>query len=254
MNARNETHATLESQLGNQPCLITDTEEMFWLRESDDYASRVRLGNLLAAQYRFRDAAEAYRQAARIRADDPMLYLRLGGACLTLLQFDEAENAYRKCRRLGGTNQMLAYPTGVRHYLLGEYDRAADRFASALPCPDEEAVAMLYWHALSCLRAHTEDRLSDACRADMQVGHHRAYKDALEVILGKVSAEDAFQRAEQTPNALDAVIALYGIAVYWEECGRKKDALQAREALLARSSVWPCVSYLAAWNDRLHGI
>lgn len=46
-----EKHASLESQLGNAPCLCEDTEEMFWLRESDDYESRVKLGNLLSGQY-----------------------------------------------------------------------------------------------------------------------------------------------------------------------------------------------------------
>ncbi|MDE7366296.1 MAG: hypothetical protein K2N24_02950 [Lachnospiraceae bacterium] len=39
----NEKKATLESQLYDAPCTIEDTEEMFWLRESDDYQSKISL-------------------------------------------------------------------------------------------------------------------------------------------------------------------------------------------------------------------
>ena len=80
----NNKKATLESQLFNAPCKVEDTEEMFWLREMDDYQSKISLGNALAAQYRFREAITAYLSAERIRNNDPMLYLRLGGAYLTI--------------------------------------------------------------------------------------------------------------------------------------------------------------------------
>ncbi|MFQ7618693.1 hypothetical protein, partial [[Clostridium] scindens] len=87
-------YASIESQLGNAPCFCEDTEEMFWLRESDDYKSRVRLGNLLSKQYRFREAIDAYHSAEMIRSDDPLLYVSIGGAYLTLRRFDEAKKAY----------------------------------------------------------------------------------------------------------------------------------------------------------------
>lgn len=89
-------YASIDSQLGTAPCLCEDTEEMFWLQESDDYASRVKLGNLLSEQYRFREAIDAYHTAEMIRADDPMLYIRLGGAYLTLQRFDEAKKPTKK--------------------------------------------------------------------------------------------------------------------------------------------------------------
>ena len=53
-------YASLKSQPGREPCLAEGTEELFWLRESDDYESRVKLGNHLSAQYRFQEAPEAY--------------------------------------------------------------------------------------------------------------------------------------------------------------------------------------------------
>ncbi|MGN0372451.1 MAG: tetratricopeptide repeat protein [Enterocloster sp.] len=128
-----EKYASLESQLGNACCMTEDTEEMFWLRESDDYSSRVRLGNLLAAQYRFREAVEIYRTAEKIRWDDPMLYIRLGGALLTLRRFDEAKEAYKRSFDTGIKEKTAAYPMGVWHYLRGEYAQAASWFGKCLP-------------------------------------------------------------------------------------------------------------------------
>ena len=124
-------YASIDSQLGTAPCLCEDTEEMFWLQESDDYASRVKLGNLLSEQYRFREAIDAYHTAEMIRADDPMLYIRLGGAYLTLLRFDEAKKAYEKSRSLSGSEQSVAYPMGVWHYLQRDYQSAATALQSS---------------------------------------------------------------------------------------------------------------------------
>ncbi|QTQ14034.1 tetratricopeptide repeat protein [Treponema parvum] len=242
-------YASLESQLGNAPCLCEDTEEMFWLRESDDYESRVKLGNLLAGQYRFREAIDAYRAAKKIRADDPMLYISLGGAYLTLRHFDEAKKAYGKSRSLGGNEKFAAYPIGVWHYLQGNYREAADYFAKVLPCGDEMKIAILYWNALCCMRENLPDKLLATYRDDMQVGHHTAYRSAVEVFLGKRPAEEALRQAEQDKNDLNAVVSMYGIAVYLEHGGKKTEAEEVIKSLFRRESAWPCISYLAAWND-----
>lgn len=243
-------YASLESQLGNTPCLCGDTEEMFWLRESDDYESRVKLGNLLSGQYRFREAVDAYRSAEKIRADDPMLYIRLGGAYLTLRHFDNAKKAYQKSYFLGNSEKSIAYPMAVWHYLMRNYQEAADDFAKVLPCEDEMRIAILYWNALCCMRGNLPDKLIETYHDDMQVGHHAAYKSAVEVILGKTTANETLMQAEQNTNDLDAVIAMYGITIYLKYCGKTEDAKNLREALLKRNSVWPCIPYLAAWNDK----
>lgn len=116
-------YASIDSQLGNAPCLCEDTEEMFWLRESDDYESQIKLGNLLSGQYRFREAVDAYH------------------------------------------------------------------------------------------------------------------------------ADETLRQAEQDKNDLNAVVTMYGITVYLEYCEKKEEARKVKESLLRRKSVWPCISYLAAWND-----
>lgn len=242
-------YASLESQLGHMPCLCEDTEEMFWLRESDDYESRVRLGNLLAGQYRFREALDAYRLAETIRADDPLLYLRLGGAHLTLRHFDDAKRAYDKSLVLHAADASAAYPMGVWHYLQGSYREAADSFAKVLPCADEMRIAILYWNAICCMRENLTDHLLAGYRDDMKVGGHSAYQSAVAVFLGKTDADEAIHRAEHGQSDLNAVVSLYGIAVYLAHCGKTESAHAVMQSLLRRESVWPCISYLAAWND-----
>lgn len=242
-------YASLESQLGNAPCLCEDTEEMFWLRESDDYESQVKLGNLLSGQYRFHEAIDTYCSAEKIRADDPMLYIRLGGAYLTLRNFDESKQAYDKSCSLSDSEKPAAYQMGVWHYLQGNYQDAADRFAKVLPCGDEMKIAILYWNALCCMRGNLPDKLLTTYRDDMQVGHHTAYQSAVEVFLGILDAEEALRQAEQDKNDLNAVVAMYGIAGYLEHCGNRAEAKEVMKSLLKRESVWPCISYLAAWND-----
>ena len=241
-------YASLESQLGNAPCLCEDTEEMFWLREADDYQSRVRLGNLLSGQYRFREAIAAYLSAESIRADDPMLYARLGGVYLTLRRFEEAKKAYDKSISLG-SEKLAVYPMGVWYYLQGNYREASNCFTKVLPCGDEMKIAILYWNALCCMRGNLQDQLLATYQDDMQVGHHTAYRSAVEAFLKKIPAEEVLRHAAQEQNDLNAVVVMYGIAVYLEYCGNREEAGKVMTLLLKRDAVWPCISYLAAWND-----
>ena len=244
-------YASLESQLGNAPCLCEDTEEMFWLRESDDYESRMKLGSLLSGQYRFLDALDAYLSAEKIRSDDPALYSRLGGVHLTLRHFDAAKKAYDRSSSLSHNEKTVAYPSGVWNFLQGRYREAANCFAGVLPCGDEMKIAVLYWHAIACMRGHFPDELLPTYYDGMEVGHHTAYQAAVRVFSGLSPAEDVLSRTEQEKEDLDAVIALYGLACYYEYSGNKTKAKEVRRTLLQRESVWPCISYLAAWNDQI---
>lgn len=243
-------YASIESQLYNDSCDCDDTEEMFWLREADDYDSKVRLGNLLSRQYRFHDAIDAYHLAELIRADDPMLYVRLGGAYLSLFQFEEAKEAYDRSVLLSGDEKSILFQKGIWYYLKKEYSLATDCFSKVLPCGDEMAIAVLYWHGLSCMRGNICDNLIGVYREDMVVGHHTAYRDAVEVIIGRISSDEIIHKVENDKDDLNYVIALYGIYVYLNFSGKTEEAKRIMELLLERNSVWPCVSYLAAWNDK----
>ena len=249
MDAIKNAKAPLESQIGSAPSLVEDTEEIFWLRQADDYRSRFSLGNALAAQYRFKEAAAAYENALRIRQDDWKLWYSLGGAYLTIREFKKAMAAYVRCARLGAKEQTVAYPLGVAHYLQHEYSSAAQWFKKALPCGDEMAIAVIYWHTLSAFRAGQEPELLSDYHEGMKVGHHTAYMSAVRVFCGEISRDEGISQTEREKDDLNYVIAVYGICGYLEHIGEKAERAKYMEEVLKRGSIWPCISYLAAWND-----
>lgn len=246
----NHLRASLASQLGDEPCMVEDTEEIFWLRESDDYHSRVALGDALSAQYRFREAVEAYRKALCIRSDDWLLFSRLAGADLTLRRFDDALAEYQHCLKLGAKAKDIAYQLGVWHYLQRKYDKASEYFRECLPCGDEMAIAVIYWHTLSCYRAGNKPFLLEEYHKDMKVGHHTAYQLAVSVFCKELPWKKAVAQTEQSKPALDIVISLYGLCCYLESIGKPAESAQYFEQILTHKQVWPCISYLAALNDQ----
>ena len=241
--------AGLDSQLLDAPCFVEDTEDMFWLREADDYQSRVAYGNALAAQYRFKEAVEAYKNALKIRSDDWKLLNRLAGAELTLRRFDEAMARYNRCLELGADKKVIAYPFGIGCFLQKDYEVAATWFENCLPCDDEMAIAVIYWHTLSCYRCARSPMLLKGYHAKMHVGHHTAYKLAVSVFCGESDLDDALAIIENENDELNFAISLYGLCGYLESIGKKNESLVYLNQLLKRDKFWPCVSYLVAWND-----
>ncbi len=244
--------ARLESQLGNGPCDMEDSEEMFWLRQSDDYQSKVKLGGLLVGQYRFREAVDAYREAACIKNDDPMLFLRLGGACLTIRRFQEAFDAYQRYIALCGMDKKVSYPLGIWHFLRNDYTAATECLLRCVPCDDEMAIAVIYWHCIASFRSNQSPVLLEQYHDGMNVGHHGAYRLAVSLFAGAISLESALTEFEPLKNDLDFCVATYGIACFLADHGDFDKRQELMQAVLDRSSVWPCISYLAAWND-VHG-
>lgn len=244
-----DNYASIESQLGEAVCEIEDTEEMFWLKESDDYDSLVSYGNKLAQQYRFKEAIDAYRKAELIKNTDPMLYVRIGGSYLTLFSFDDAINCYEKSISLGLNLKNVSYSIGIFHYLQKNYTKASEYFTKALPSNDEMTIAVIYWNALSCMRADLTDSLLQTYNKDMKVGHHKSYEIAVQVILSILNVDDAISQIENNSNDLDYVVSMYGIAAYCESVGEYEKSVSLYNKLLTKKSVWPCVSYLAAYND-----
>ena len=150
---------------------------------------------------------------------------------------------------LSGNEKTAAFQMGIWNYLQGNYKEATEAFSDVLPCEDEMKIVILYWNMICSIRGKLPNPWKDMYQEEMQVGHHTAYLTAVKVFLGKLSAHAALEEARQDQDDLNAVIAMYGIAIGLEACGEKEAAEETRKLLLQRRSVWPCISYLAAWND-----
>lgn len=242
-------YASLASQLGDEICSVADTEDIFWLREADDYQSRFRLGSALAAQYRFKDALTAFKAALRIKQDDQKLWYSLAGAELTLRRFSDALQSYQSCLSLGADKKKVSYPLGIAAYLQKDYKTAAEFFEKCLPCDDEMLIAIVYWHSLASYRAGIKPALLEHYHAGMNVGHHVAYQLAVSVFSGETTWGQVLAQLANEQSDLNNSITLYGISVYLETIGQLSEHRRLMSELLKRDSAWPCVSYLAAWND-----
>ncbi len=249
MNEEASLYAGLQSQLGGGFCTVEDTEDMFWLREADDYQSQVQLGNARAGQYRFREALDAYQNALKIRTDDWQLWYRIGGANLTLRRFKEAVEAYKNCRIRCKDEKKTAFPLGISEYLQHNPAAAAAYFERCLPDTGEMTIAVIYWHTLSCYRAEMPPALLSQYDPERNVGHHTAYRNAVELFAGYITPTQLDTRIKKDENVLNTVIAFYGISVYLEAQRRNTESNEYLRELMKYDSVWPCIPYLAAWSD-----
>ena len=240
--------ASRASQLCGEICEAEDTEEMFWLRQNEDVQSMVKLGSLLAGQYRFREAEKAFEAALSLKPDDPAILLRLGGARLSLLEFDEARRAYDSAQKFGADERSLGYPLGVWHYLCGEYGEAVKRFETCRPCDGEMEIALLYWIDLCRMWSDKLPFPPEKRKEIADFGHHVAYARSVALFDGTVTAEELEAELDGY-NDLDRMIAGYALCMFLDYCGKSERAKSVLEEILKIESVWPCVSGLAAWND-----
>ena len=240
--------ASVESQLGTAALNIADTEEILRLRACDDLKSRTELANALFAQFRYKEAADILSEAANAGEVDKDLYLKIGGAYLTAREFDKSMQAHRKYLELGGSAQTAAYPMGIWHYLKGEYEKAAYSFAKCLPCDDHMLICVVYWHCLSMLRAGGELTFLKYYRPDMEVGHHTAYRLVVKVLAGEITYDAAIGELKTEKDVLNYCMAGYGLYCIKKAAGEAAEELL--DSVLDKKELWPCIAYLAAWNDR----
>lgn len=237
--------ATLESQINNEPCNVEDTEEIFWLKMSDDYQSKVKAGDLLVKQYRFKDAIKEYQNAGDIKKDDFMLYIKLGGANLTLFNFEEAEKCYNNALKYGAKEENVAFYFGIMNFLKGNYSEAISFFEKVNVSNSEMLISVIYWHTIASFRNESFPFMLERFNENMDVGHHTAYKTVVSLFDGQVALSDVII----PKSSLDAAIVLYGIYEYSKHIKQTNDSDVYMQQLLTHTDVWPCIAYLAAYND-----
>jgi hypothetical protein len=83
----------------------------------------------------------------------------------------------------------------------------------------------------------------------MKVGHHAAYETVVSLFAGETDVSAVFDALKSEQDDLNYVITAYGLYAYLAAKGEKEKSDTLLQGILSRKKVWPCISYLAAWND-----
>lgn len=243
-----ELNAGIESQIMNLPAGIPDSLAVLQAKALPDSVEKFcALGKAFSRQLRYREAIDAYTEGLKLEPENlPLLRLR-AGRYLTTLQSNLAITDFEKCLSLGAEKLDCLYRIGLAYYYAGRYAQAMETFENCMPlCDEEMGIAVIYWHTLSAVRAEEAPTLLKYYRLDMAVGHHTAYKKAMQVWSGITPLSAMLQMLESEEDDLEYGITLYGLLLH-PDCIEKEHLSQN---LLCRDGFWPSFAYLAAWNDR----
>ena len=83
---------------------------------------------------------------------------------------------------------------------------------------------------------------------DMKAGHHTAYRDAVSLFAGEITADAMMRELTRERDDLNYVIAAYGVSRYLLSCGDRTRGTELLKEICSRQKVWACISCLAAWN------
>ncbi|MCR4676043.1 MAG: hypothetical protein K5634_02295 [Sphaerochaetaceae bacterium] len=242
-----DIHEGPESQMGNYPERVQDTEEITLMRASlssiaskdERYETLLNLAKALVFQLRYKSALgvldeavsldPSRNEAVRMRAIRRLYTLDLKGSL-------EDFNLIRERKY-----EDVSYQTGLCHFLSSRYDEAMKEMENCYRTADNEMkVAAMYWHAISALRLGRESSLLKLLTEDFDCGHHRAYKAACLFFKGAMPAEELKFLSDKEESDLDYSMLSYALYVKGF-CGL--------ENIIRRDSFWIGFAYVAAWNE-----
>lgn len=246
-----DIHESKESQLGNAPVTVKDTDEIKALRaQPETEETLVKLEQALYKQLRFKECIEILTKLITLCPDSEEYIRKRAGRHLSILRHDKAIWDFLTCLTRGGDKLDIYYRMGLCRFFEGNYESALALFEDAFHLADDEmGIAAMYWHTLACAKSGGYKILLMRYAPDMQTGHHTAYDLAMSVWAGHTTPEDALLKLANEPDDMEYDIAAYGIAYYFKTHGDEEKYSQLMQNILFRDDLWNCFAYLAAYND-----
>ncbi len=245
-----DVHEGKESQFGDAPVRVADTPEIAALRADSAPESLLALGDALGRQLRYKEAIEAYDRYIEARPDDYRGYRRRAGRELAILRLREARDDLIRALERACELEDVSYRLGICYYLMGMYGRSGMWFERCWPlCGEELGIGVLYWHALGCLRQGESSPMLGHYSTGMQVGHHTSYEKVVRVLAGLDTRAQLTRALEAEPDDMEFDIQAYGLSVLARAQGDETEADRLLAAARARDAYWPCLAYLAVWQD-----
>ena len=246
-----DIHEVKESQLGNAPVTVGDTDAIKALRAlSETEETLAKLEQALYKQLRFKECIEILTKLMALCPDNEEYIRKRAGRYLSILRHDKAIWDFLTCLSRGGDKLDIYYRMGLCRFFEGNCESALALFEDAFNLADDEmGIAAMYWHTLACAKSGHFKILLMRYSPDMQTGHHTAYDLAMSVWAGYTTPEDALLKLADEPDDMEYDIAAYGIAYYLKINGDTERYNRLMQNILSRDDLWNCFAYLAAYND-----
>lgn len=228
----------------------------------DDAELWIKRGLALVEQNLMREAVESYSKALCLNPFNWLGYRNRAHRHLSCWEFQEACSDFIMFTRLVPNNVNIHeiweawYLLALSHYLLGEYEKAADAYKTCYSLAHGDDIITTtgwYWSTLMRLgRKEEADAILAPITKDMEFEESReAYFSTLRMFKGWVSPEDTEALCD-VPDCKDKFTRLYAISNYYYITGDIDNSNRVIERILneAGPEWWMVFGYLAAMVDK----
>lgn len=241
-------------------------------KSPDDADAIIWLGRRIAYLGRYREAIGVFSRGIEKHPADARMYRHRGHRYITVRAFDRAVADFSKAAELvagkpdvvepdgqpnsrniptSTLNSNIFYHLGLAHYLLGQFDKAADAYRQCLAFsknPDMLA-ATTHWQYMTLRRLNRgadAQALLASITPKMDIIENASYHKLLMMYKGASTPESLLGAAP----GLDAVTLGYGVANWHLYNGRGDQAgAMLREIVDKNAAQWPAFGYIAAEAD-----
>lgn len=209
-------------------------------------------GLALAGQQLMREAVEAFSKAISLEPFQGIFYRHRAHRYLSCWRFQDACADFELASRLIPENWDVWYHLGLSHYLLGEYEEAAEAYAVCyrLSPSDDKLIAVTDWYWMTLGRLGRREQAAGLLKrihAGMDYGGNLAYYKRLLFYKGEMDESELL-----TGDRLNIITQGYGLSNYCRLQGDSRRADELLEKILAAGddSMWYAFGYLAAMADK----
>ena len=209
-------------------------------------------GLALAEQQLMREAVEAFSKAISLDPFQGIFYRHRAHRYLSCWRFQDACADFTLASRIIPENWDVWYHLGLSHYLLGEYEEAAQAYAVCyrLSPSDDKLIAVTDWYWMTLGRLGRREQAVELLKRihdGMDYGGNLAYYKRLLFYKGEIVEGELL-----TGDQLNIITQGYGLSKYDRLQGDSEKASEMIEKILAAgdNSMWYAFGYLAAMVDK----
>lgn len=216
----------------------------------------IQKGLALSKQKLFREAVEAYSMYISFNPFNGIVYRHRGHRLISVYRYHEAAADLEMAVRLDPRNWDSWYHLGLAHYLLGDYERAANAYkrCAEITDTDDKLVAVIdwYWMTLTRLGRRTEaDALLAPINEDTDCGENYAYLRRILMYKGLIKPEELIVTEGSFIPELEIATQGYGLSNYYYIEGNTEKSNEVLKLIVdaAKETMWSAFGYLAALED-----